>query len=391
VKSTQMFFRSALICSVVASLTLLLHPAFADEGPSLKVGSKAPAIDIEHWVSDRNGDFKHVTEFEPGKVYVIEFWATWCGPCIASMPHLSELQDEYADKGVQIISITDESLEKVKKFLERNVRGDKDKTYAELTSNYCLTADPDKSVKKSYFRAAGRTGIPCAFIVGKTGVIEWIGHPMAMEKPLAQVVNDEWDREAYLKTMEVKEKLKRKMEEAGKKFQNDDPEGALAIIEELLANKDYASEEKKLKVVKSQILILGIGGERGAAAAKEFCKENGDDPRMVMRRAIGVLTKFRQGNDVDPAIVAVASDAVKSLTESDPENSPARSILARLLEKQGDLEGAIKVQEQLIENADPRMKKQLRAYLKKLRAAAKKDDDESTEGESDKDKDQDDN
>ncbi|MFM7520921.1 MAG: hypothetical protein ACKO9B_10680, partial [Planctomycetota bacterium] len=45
------------------------------------VGSKAPALDIEHWVQkagrDADGKFSPVTEFEKGKVYVVEFWATW--------------------------------------------------------------------------------------------------------------------------------------------------------------------------------------------------------------------------------------------------------------------------------------------------------------------------
>ena len=45
-------------------------------------------------------------------------------------------------------------------------------------------------------RAAGQSGIPTAFIVGKTGQVEWIGHPMTMDEPLAQVVAGDWDRAA---------------------------------------------------------------------------------------------------------------------------------------------------------------------------------------------------
>ena len=166
---------------------------------ALTVGSKAPALDIEHWVTDGNGAYQAVSEFEPGKVYVVEFWATWCPPCRASMPHLADIQEKYKDT-VQIVSISDEDLQTVTDFLEKPlpdaVEGGP-QTYAELTSKYCLTTDPDESVGGDYMRAAGQNGIPACFLVGKTGIVEWIGHPMRLDEPLEQVLNDSWDREAF--------------------------------------------------------------------------------------------------------------------------------------------------------------------------------------------------
>ena len=41
-----------------------------------------------------------------GKVVVLEFWTTWCGPCVAAIPHLNELSEKYADKPVQFIAIS---------------------------------------------------------------------------------------------------------------------------------------------------------------------------------------------------------------------------------------------------------------------------------------------
>ena len=78
--------------SVFALMAACTTALGADE--LLTIGSDAPAIDVEHWVQDGKGKFKPVTEFAKGKVYVVEFWATWCGPCIMSMPHLVELQNK---------------------------------------------------------------------------------------------------------------------------------------------------------------------------------------------------------------------------------------------------------------------------------------------------------
>src|SRR5690606_10442976 len=78
------------------------EPVKSEKRPaSLKAGDPAPPLKASKWLQ---GD--EVKRFEPGKVYVVEFWATWCGPCIAFMPHLAELQARYKDKGVTVIGIT---------------------------------------------------------------------------------------------------------------------------------------------------------------------------------------------------------------------------------------------------------------------------------------------
>ena len=197
--------RKALFLSALAS-SLWLSQAECSNAQTMTIGSAAPSINVEHWVHNGEGRFGKVENFEPGKVYIVEFWATWCGPCIASMPHIVEVQSKYADKGVQLVSISDEPLEVVEKFLERPVPNAKEggpATYGELTKSYCLTADPDKSVHTDYMKAAERHGIPCCFIVGKDAKIEWIGHPMRMDDPLAQVVEGTWDRETFGKQFRI--------------------------------------------------------------------------------------------------------------------------------------------------------------------------------------------
>ena len=68
---------------------------------TLTIGDEAPAISVSQWVK---GD--PVDRLDPNKTYVVEFWATWCGPCRVSIPHLTELQKKYKDKGVTIIGVS---------------------------------------------------------------------------------------------------------------------------------------------------------------------------------------------------------------------------------------------------------------------------------------------
>jgi len=149
---------------------------------SLTVGDKAPALTINKWVKGTP-----VTTFAPGKVTVVEFWATWCGPCKASMPHLSELQKEYKDKGVTIIGVTSidprNSLAGVEKMSTE--KGD--------TMGYTVAWDQDRQTSSAYMLAAAQPGIPTAFIVDQTGTIAWIGQPHEMDGPLSKIVAGNWD------------------------------------------------------------------------------------------------------------------------------------------------------------------------------------------------------
>jgi len=173
--------------SVLVFLFLLCACVQAEE--KLTLGSKAPPIDIEHWLNR-----EPVKAWEAGKVYVVEFWATWCGPCVASMPHLAEVQEKYG-KDLVVIGVSDEDTDTIDEFLGREKGG---KTFKEITDSYWLATDPDKSVYKDYMTASGKGGIPTAFVIGKTGNIEWIGHPSSIDEPVARIIDGTWNREAYL-------------------------------------------------------------------------------------------------------------------------------------------------------------------------------------------------
>jgi thiol-disulfide isomerase/thioredoxin len=136
----------------------------------LAPGAAAPAFTPEKFLK---GD--RFASFEPGRVYVVEFWATWCGPCVRAMPHLTELQK--ANPGLVVVGVAgfergdsaEKNEAKVADFLAK--RADE--------VGFAIALDTDGSMSADWMRAARRNGIPCSFVVGKDGKVAYIGSPNA--------------------------------------------------------------------------------------------------------------------------------------------------------------------------------------------------------------------
>jgi thiol-disulfide isomerase/thioredoxin len=175
-------------CFALLSMALVSTAQADKKSKALGVGDSAPALKVAKWVKG-----SPVAKFEKGKVYVVEFWATWCGPCLQTIPHLTELAQKYKGKvqftGVSVFeerNPTDESyISKVVKFVKD--MGDK--------MNYTVAVDGKEGIMgKTWMEAANQNGIPTAFVVGKDQKIAWIGHPMSdMERVLEEVVSDKFD------------------------------------------------------------------------------------------------------------------------------------------------------------------------------------------------------
>ena len=166
-------------------------PMWAEEKESrLSLGDQAPPLALNFV----KGTPVTLEEGKGSKVFVVEFWATWCGPCRESIPHLSELQQKYGHKGLVVVGITDESTSKVYPYLKE--MGSK-MDYRVAIDKYNLTAS-------RYMEPFGLNGIPHAFVVDKSGRLVWHGHPMdpfmeqlveallkqEPKKPQAQSVSD---------------------------------------------------------------------------------------------------------------------------------------------------------------------------------------------------------
>lgn len=285
--NTRWNLRLALLCYPLLASSAV-SPVAADESQTLPltIGSPAPTLDIEHWISKPSADRGEVDAFAEGNVYVVEFWATWCIPCVASMPHLAELQAKYANQQVRIISVSQEPLDTVTKFLERKVLGSaEERTYAELTAAYSLTTDPDASVFSAYMEGAGQKAIPTAFVVGKTSQIEWIGHPKDLEQPLAAVLNDSWRRDAFRQQWEAEQKQKAFEDKVKRLVRDGELEQALLQVDDAYAADDLTGRDLKESLKLLNLATVARSGDKEATTAilAQLLAQYQDDPQRLVQ------------------------------------------------------------------------------------------------------------
>jgi thiol-disulfide isomerase/thioredoxin len=184
-----------------------------------ELGDPAKPLDIKEWVKGSPVD---LAAGKGKTVYVVEFWATWCPPCRASIPHLTELQKKFKDKGVVFIGVSDEKSDVVKKFVEK--MGDK--------MDYTVAIDGGKTAE-GYMEAYGINGIPHAFIVDKAGKIAWHGHPMEnLEDTLQDVIDGKYDMAKVKKQAEAQTKLQEYIQLS---LSGEDPDKAKKLEAELTA------------------------------------------------------------------------------------------------------------------------------------------------------------
>jgi len=328
--------------STLTAAALALAPLAANE--TLKPGDPAPALQVETWVKGAP-----VPAFEQGKVYVVEFWATWCGPCIAQMPHLSSLQAQYKDQGLTVIGLTsaDEknTLEKVRAMVAD--KGD--------TMGYTVAWDKERKTNEAFMAASGQNGIPCSFLIDKQGKVAYIGHPYWLDEPLAGVIAGTWDIE------KDGAKLAAVQKELGALGRDKDPVAALKAIDAFAAK--YPAYSGRLDDMRFPLNLKAgnyaaaytIGGRLADHAIKA------KDASALNELAWTIVDPQATWKERDLDLAMRAAAKANELTgDKDPATI---DTLARVYFMKGDAKKALELQRRAVELADERMKPSLEKAL----------------------------
>lgn len=150
----------------LGNLDIAMQPAGA---MSLPLGEPAPGFILE----DLDGNKVSLAD-QRGRVVLVDFWATWCGPCLQELPHIQQIHEQYREQGLVVLTIsTDDQRNKVRPFVEKQGY-----TFRVLYA--------DSQVQTAY----GVQGIPLVCLIDRQGLVRFhhVGYGPGSEKQLAEEV-----------------------------------------------------------------------------------------------------------------------------------------------------------------------------------------------------------
>lgn len=311
---------------------------------ALMVGDRAPELSIAKWIK---GD--PVKKFVKGKVYIVEFWATWCPPCIASMPHLTKLQKKYRDKGLTVIGATSvdrrgNSLVGVERLVE--AKGE--------VLGYRVAWDKGRETSDAFMRASGQGGLPSAFLVNQDGRIAYIGHPMGLDAVLEEVISGKHDLEAAVASNSVQLMVKKAM-------RTRDWPGVLKFIDEMLGKdkERYA----KLALHKFEILLFYMKEyDKAYAVGRELLANYLKDDAQMLNAIAWAILDNKSIEKRDPDLALEAAKRANELTNG--AETLILDTLAYAYYHKGDVKKALALQKKAIEKSEAADRRQLEERLK---------------------------
>lgn len=255
---------------------------------TLKIGDPSPQIQVAGWARG-----EQLSRFEKGKVYVVDFWATWCGGCIASFPHISAIAEKYKGK-VQFISV--DSYEDV------GNRKDEDpmvvvNDFLKTPQGKRLTIDVAVDGKSNmmfntWIKTLRRQGFPTTFIINQEGQLAWIDVNLdQLDWALGQVLAKTWDVNKAASIMQQRDAIEDKF---FKSFQEKDPALKKKLYNEILnacntLDKQYPDRKDAASFYK--LMALNELDKSGVPAQLEQMAANPLSRNINMSDGVGLTLR----------------------------------------------------------------------------------------------------
>ena len=330
-------------------------------GQTLRIGDPAPSLSGKvHWIQG-----EPIVEYQKGHVYVLDFWATWCGPCVASIPTLNKLANVYKDKGVSVVGVAiwpRKDMEPTADFVKE--QGD--------AMSYDIADDIDQKVAGAYMAAAQLVGIPTTMIVDGDGRLAWIGHPeMNVSGALDNILSDNYDLGVVVAHQKEIDKGKALLKSAEQLAKDNKWDESFKVIDQVVAI-DHG-EFGYLALIKFQFMLGRFGQiDEGYAYGKTMVDSViNNDPVLLENMAKFILEGpgFDEHRDYELAHKAIE----RAVALTDGKEPAVLDTYAQVCFAMGDVKEAHDAESRAIAQVDDqRVKKDMQTRLDTYAAALEK-------------------
>ncbi|MEI6178778.1 MAG: TlpA disulfide reductase family protein [Verrucomicrobiota bacterium] len=318
--------------ALIAAMVLATVPAVAQQAapaPTLVAGSE---VKIESLIEAKWVQGDPLKAFEPGKIYMFECWATWCGPCIASIPHINELHKKFYDKGLRLygMSIWEDDYAKVENFVKAKGEG--------MSYPVAFTGR-GSSFEINWLKPAGVNSVPCALIV-KDGKLVLRSRFLNVTDDLieALLAGGETSQKAITE-FENGEKTAEKIMALIREFSLASQKSDAAAMEKILVEIEKTDPNMmQLPMMKIDILMV----RKEFAAAIKMLEELPDPQQRQMTSSM-MAGKIASEKDSDAYPVDFVKTIVKDQEKISALQNPVGLVtLSNLQWRVGDKEAALK-------------------------------------------------
>lgn len=343
------------------------HPSQIEDYFTLLIGDPAPDFKPMKWIKG-----KPITQFEKQHVYVLDFWATWCEPCMRSMPKLSAIAHRFKDQ-ITVIGVNmgeDEGAEISGTIaaVEKTVKKMGDKM------NYAVAMDSPKerTVAKTWYRPAGFGSIPALIVIDGQGRLAWTGNSTdELGKIIPQVLNNTIDSAQALanqQKMAQRIALMRKRQNEGfygavnKALERKDYAAALYSADSTIAMQTGHDDQQKMAAFKVLVLLhidtsLGIAYARHQLEDEDFLNRGGNlSPPYKYLHSLRIAQDVAAEDGLTEQAYEFALELGRWITDQYPGEAPGWQALASAYHRLGQNEKAIVAQQTAIAIAEHKKK-----------------------------------